>query len=65
MGPWRPWVCEPGQTELASRSSVGKTLCLLVAGSVFGPSTRQSLPSWDKTPTGLEELAAAHSPGRP
>lgn len=50
-----------GTSGSRSRSSIGKTLCLRVANSVFGPANR--LRHWDTTDTRLEELAAAFNDG--
>src|SRR4051812_48792392 len=43
------------------RSSMGKTICLLAGASVLGLATRQSLPSWNTTDAGFEELAATRN----
>jgi putative DNA primase/helicase len=50
-----------GTGDPKRRSSIGKTVCGLVATSIFSLASREQLAHWDVTPTGLEELAAAHN----
>ena len=52
---------ESGGFHLHSTSSVGKTLSLRVAGSVFGPAGRADLGNWKSSDAGLEDLAVAHN----
>ncbi len=47
--------------HLFGRSTIGKTTCLLAANSVARISTKETLLTWDLTPTGGEELAYGYS----
>lgn len=52
---------ESGGFHLYSRrSSKGKTLVEIVAATVHGCGDRDTLPTWDSTASGIEELAAEH-----
>ena len=50
-----------GTSDPGKRSSIGKTLCLRVASSVFGSAARNSLGGWRGSDRGLEDLAATRN----
>lgn len=47
---------ESGLIHFHGQTSIGKTILLIVAWSLFGPCRRELLPNWNTTPTGFEEL---------
>lgn len=47
---------ESGLIHFHGQSSIGKTILLIVAWSLFGACRRELLPNWNTTPTGFEEL---------
>lgn len=52
---------EPFWLHIYGQSSIGKTLVLMLAYSVFHDAQRGRLPTMDFTEAGLEELAAKHN----
>lgn len=47
---------ESGLIHFHGQTSIGKTMLLIAAWSLFGPCRRELLPNWNTTPTGFEEL---------
>jgi uncharacterized protein (DUF927 family) len=46
---------ESGLIHFHGESSIGKTILLMVAWSLFGPCSREFLPNWNTTPSGFED----------
>lgn len=59
-----PAKVESGILHWFGESTIGKTILLIVARSVFGNCYRKNLPNWNTTLTGLEEVLD-QSPDQP
>ncbi|TAK99427.1 MAG: DUF927 domain-containing protein [Rhodospirillaceae bacterium] len=52
---------ESGGFNLFGPPGKGKTSCAVAAVSVFGPSGRENLQTWDASPAALDEMRSEHS----